>query len=150
MIRNIHFDDNIFFLNSLIKALKTGLSLDIDEDYFIDKILEDLFFINNTLKRILNSLKNNSKLINQRELFRSLLKTEQKYLNLINEIMSEKTVETLNFKPYLPKILTVKKDLEEDIDDIDECLSYTGETDRNTELVSSEEFKFLFKDDSEE
>jgi len=150
MIKNIHFGDNIFFLGSLIKTLTEGFSLDVDEEYFIDKTVEDLFFIDGTLRRILNALKDNNLLIDRKEYLRNLLKTDINYLDLINQIMEGKIAGSFNFEGFKDKFISVTEGIEDDISQISSMLSLNEEVEKSTELVSNEEFKFLLKEDNED
>jgi hypothetical protein len=63
MTTKIHYDDNIFYLDSMVKTVKSGLSLDIDPEYFIDKVIEDILFLDSALLRTFASLKANFYLI---------------------------------------------------------------------------------------
>ena len=63
MNERFNYDDNIFFLNSIIKTLDNGFFLDIDANYFTDKIVEDLFFIDRCIRKILESLNKNQLMI---------------------------------------------------------------------------------------
>ena len=55
----VHYEDNLFFLHSILRTLESGLRLDIDPEYFKDKILEDIFFIDASLMRTFSALKEN-------------------------------------------------------------------------------------------
>ncbi len=150
MIKNIHFGDNIFFLGSLIKTLTEGFSLDVDEEYFIEKTVEDLFFIDGTLRRILNALKDNNLLIDRKEYLRNLLKADINYLDLINQIVEGKIAGSFNFGGFKDKFISVTEGIEDDISQISSMLSLNEEVEKSSELVSNEEFKFLLKEDNED
>jgi len=84
----IRYDDNIFFIRSLIRTLHDAIRLDVDIEYFADKILEDILFINASIQKIYGSLKNNSLLIRRNVYYHSIMKLKEAYVYFLNELRS--------------------------------------------------------------
>ena len=62
MKSKIHYEDDLFYLNLQMKWLREGLRPQIDADYFQDKFLADLRFVDATLDKVLSTLKENPNL----------------------------------------------------------------------------------------
>jgi hypothetical protein len=90
MKNKIHYEDDLFYLNLQMKLLREGFQLSIDSDYFLDKIVFDLRFVDSGLGRILSTLKENTSLIRRSEYFHNLIKVETVFVELLEEILSQK------------------------------------------------------------
>jgi hypothetical protein len=88
MNRRINFEDNIFVLNTRIRAIRDMLLLDADPDFFLKKTLDDLEFIDSTLSVLLDNLNNNKKYIEREEQFYNLLETERSLSEVLRAISS--------------------------------------------------------------
>ncbi|MDR0709493.1 MAG: hypothetical protein LBF77_05455 [Spirochaetaceae bacterium] len=88
MNRRINFEDNIFILNTRIRAIRDMLLLDADPDFFLKKTLDDLEFIDSTLSVLLDNLNNNKKYIEREGQFYNLLETERSLSEVLKTISS--------------------------------------------------------------
>jgi hypothetical protein len=88
MTRRINFEDNIFMLNTRIRVIRDLLLLDVDSDFFLEKTLDDLEFIDNTLSSLLDNLSNNKRYIERDEQFHNLLETERFFSEVLDKIFS--------------------------------------------------------------
>lgn len=88
MSQKIHYQDNIFFITILLKTLKDGLSLDIDSDFFLDKVLEDLDFIDSAIYRLTKELLSNERLIDRAEYLRETFGAEKQYSQLLSLLVN--------------------------------------------------------------
>ncbi|MFW6368486.1 MAG: hypothetical protein ACOCZ9_02000, partial [Spirochaetota bacterium] len=91
MAARINYEDNIFFLSSIIKSLHTGTSLEIDRDFFRDKIIEDIAFVHSTLTRLHKSLKDNVYLIKRAEYMRELTRAIRSFCDFLDTILENRT-----------------------------------------------------------
>ena len=60
MTQYIHYDANIFMLNDLLRYIQRSLKIDIDNDYFLEKIKSDLLFAESKLANLYESLKDST------------------------------------------------------------------------------------------
>jgi len=88
MSQKIHYQDNIFFITILLKTLKDGLSLDIDSDFFLDKVLEDLDFIDSAIYRLTKELLSNERLIDRAEYLRETFGAEKQFSQLLSLLLN--------------------------------------------------------------
>ncbi|MDR2589316.1 MAG: hypothetical protein LBC67_07810 [Spirochaetales bacterium] len=90
MATKIHYEDNIFYAESLLKTVKNGLLLEIDPEYFRDRLKEDILFAGSILDCMYSSLKSNSRLIKKNDYFRGLLRAKRNLAALLDDIIANK------------------------------------------------------------
>jgi hypothetical protein len=88
MGKRIHFEDDIFYLNTRIRNLTDMLSLDVDPDFFLEKTMDDLSFFHTSLGTILQSLLANDKFIEREEQLLNLAETEECFQGLLKTVLS--------------------------------------------------------------
>ena len=84
--KHINFEDNIFVLNLRIRMIQDLLILDTDAELFLQKTLDDLDFINSSLKTLLSNLRENYRLIERDEQFHNLAETERQFCEVLSEM----------------------------------------------------------------
>jgi hypothetical protein len=148
MTEKIHYEDNIFFLNSMVKTLKNGLSLDVDPEYFIDKVIEDVFFIDSTLARVFASLKENPYLIKRTDHLRSLLRVKKVFIDFLEEIFEGKLAFAVNLEPFFPKFRAARNEHIKDAAEIHALIDNPPPIEpSDDDIISAAEFQFLLKED---
>ncbi|MEW5817820.1 MAG: hypothetical protein AB1798_20810 [Spirochaetota bacterium] len=142
----ICYKSNLTFLSENIKMLKNGLTMNLATEYFLDKVIEDLFFIDSALRQMLQVLKDNVYLSDRAEYLESLQQTEHLFIELLKNI----TDMQLPFSEYLealfPKLRAFCSQHRENVVEI-RSLTPSGADPKYTpaenEVVSPEEFRFL-------
>ncbi|GHV71250.1 hypothetical protein AGMMS49928_22210 [Spirochaetia bacterium] len=81
-------EDNIFAVNLRIKMLKDTALLDTDTGLFLDKILDDLEFIDQTLEALLKALEENSRLIRREGYYEDFSETEWQLNQLLSAFLN--------------------------------------------------------------
>jgi hypothetical protein len=107
MNKRINFEDNIFILNTRIRAIQDLLLLDADPDFFLEKTLDDLEFIDNTLSILLDNLTGNKKYIEREEQFHNLLETERFLSGILRTIFSGDGTISVNKFPVIRDKITL-------------------------------------------
>jgi hypothetical protein len=74
----------------MVRVLKNGLTLDIDSAYFLDKVVEDLLFIDTALSKIFAKLKENTHLIERNEYLRNLMLAKSSFSDLLEDLAESK------------------------------------------------------------
>ena len=87
MSKKTRHEDAFFFLTVMIRNLHDAVKLNIDDDYFFDKILEDCFFIDSAIQRIYKSLMENNHLIYNSICFHSIMKVKIVYGRLLDAVV---------------------------------------------------------------
>lgn len=86
MPQKIHYGDDLFYINLIIKTLRSGLALEIDGEFFSERFAEDCFFVERVLQRLYDFLVDNPKLINRQEQLRSFYLTLRDFIDLLDEL----------------------------------------------------------------
>ena len=150
MTTQTNYDDNIFYLQFLIKTLRSGLRLDIDPDYFRDKTVEDIFFIDRTIQQIYEALKANNYLINRADHLRELVRAKRAFCDFLEESMNEE----LPFPGYLSgfyaKLSSTREHHARDMADIQGLMEGRSPAEEPKNIVSQDEYRFLFQDEEPE
>ncbi|THB63606.1 MAG: hypothetical protein D6B26_05870 [Spirochaetaceae bacterium] len=147
MSYKINYADTIFFLNQCIKHLQQGFNLEIDADFFRDKMLEDILFIDAGLARLYSGLRSNNYLISRQEHLRDLQRAMILFIDFIDSIIDHKC----SFAPHLAharvKLKACRLEQEKNRSDISMILTGTSIEDECEDTVSQDEFRFLLEQD---
>lgn len=106
MLQKINYKATLEFLSLSIHTLDTGIQLEIDADLFLDKILEDILFTDSCLSRLFHQLRDNPFLNRRLEYLSQLEKTKEKFIRLINRIISKGNFLSEPLGLYLPTLKT--------------------------------------------
>ncbi|MDR1180075.1 MAG: hypothetical protein LBK44_06185 [Spirochaetales bacterium] len=146
MSTKIHYSDNIFYLQTLIKTVRNGLSLEIDPEYFQDRLLEDILFLNVSLNKIYASLKANAYLIRKGDYLRSLLRAKRDFAGILQNIVEKKLPGAECLMASLVKLKSCEEQQQRDIKEIRGVIenSRAKGSGPESDVISEEEFRFLF------
>ncbi|MFW5712652.1 MAG: hypothetical protein ACOC2P_01500 [Spirochaetota bacterium] len=142
----VHYEDDIFFLNEQIRLLLRNLKLHLDSTYFADKIHQDLLFYDNMLSQFYRSLTANQVVVDRLQNLRLLNKTKRLFCNLLDSIVSGHIAEHLDLSSHFDEYTSTLVRQEEEIREIRSLLNEIISQEEPEELISSEEYKFLFDD----
>lgn len=143
MPEKIHYDDNIFFIRSLIRTLHDAIRLNVDIEYFDDKILEDILFINASIQKIYDSLKKNSLLIHRNVYYHSIMKLKEAYVHFLDELHSTNGCFKNSFEHMRAKFKLISKNNLEDLQDIKDFISGTDAGKVESDTTSMNELHYL-------
>lgn len=138
-----HYEDNLYFIHSMVRTIDAGLRLDVDAEYFRDKILEDILFIDATLLRIYSSLKENALLINRTGHLRSLRRTMAAFTDFLHRLL-EGDVELGDLvESYRSKLSATLHTQERVRSELDSALERDTAEEETSDTISSQEYGFL-------
>ena len=151
MAEKIYYDDNIFFLNEIISNIDDGIRLDIDTELYLDKLVEDILFVESILTRLYGSLQENDKLIRRSEHLRRLIRSKLKFSELLEDIVHQRVSISENLVPFYPKFNELISQQQNHLDEIRAQLSTSnGSTEEDGDIVSQEEIRFLLMEGNSE
>lgn len=153
MATKVNYDDNLFYVHALVRTLRNGLQLELDADYFRDKIVEDVFFIHRTLQQIYESLRTNNYLINRRDHLRELMRVKRAFADLLGAILDGELPWAGNLAHYRDTLSTSRDEHVREITDIQSLMEGGAPAEDPQDIVSQDEYRFLFEasqDDDEE
>lgn len=104
MAKRIHFEDDIFYLNLLIRTFRDGLELDLDLELFMTHAVDDLTFIDGTFERLLAELSGNERLLEREEQLMNLLEAEERFAEAIGRVMSGRGTLAQGLAPFADRL----------------------------------------------
>ena len=151
MAEKVYYDDNIFYLNEIIATIDDAVKLDIDSELFLDKVVEDILFVESILARLHGSLSENELLIRRSEHLRRIMQSKQRFTGLLEDILNHRSSIGSELLPFFPKFRELVFEQQRHIDEIRGFLRTSSESaEQNEDMVSQEEFRILMEDASED
>ncbi|NNM53805.1 MAG: hypothetical protein HKM05_03685 [Spirochaetales bacterium] len=151
MQNQIHYEDDLFYLTLVIKNLREGFRLPLDREFFREKFLFDLRFLQETLLRFTDTLKQNSLLIRRAEYLHSLVKVEGDFVRLVTELLQNQLLfsEYLeDFSDELARYQAEHREIETDIRGLLKVLSQ--EDDGKHDVITATELDLLTRPNDSE
>ncbi len=143
MPEKIHYDDNIFFMTALIRTLNDAVKLNVDADYFADKVLEDTLFIDTSIQKSYGSLKENTHLIRRNSYLHSIMKLKRAYGRLLEDLLATEGAFAAPFETMRPKLRRIAACHLNDVKDIREGLEDVHSVKFDSDMISYDELNFL-------
>ena len=88
MNKQDHIEDNIYLLLGRIRLIRDTLTLDMDPEFFFEKTLDDIDFIDRTMGNILKRLMENQRLIDRKEQLDHFSELEWQFSRVLSDILS--------------------------------------------------------------
>lgn len=145
MSQRVHYDNDIYFLNESIRMLMRNLQLQLDGTFFETKVHREIVFLNEMLSQFFRTLSSNHLLLDRSQNLRFLNKTKRLYCDLLEVILSGTISSHLDLSPHFEEYKKYKEKQENEIADIRALLREVIAGEDQGDLVSSEEYKFLFE-----
>jgi hypothetical protein len=100
MAKRIHFEDDIFYLNLLIRTFRDGLELDLDTELFLTKAIDELSFIDDVFERLLDELGANERLIDRVDHLMNLLEAEERFAETVGRVFPVRRPHAQALSPF--------------------------------------------------
>lgn len=123
------------------------MKLDIDGEYFTEKIVEDLLFIDASLMQVFSSLKDNPVLVGRLGYLRALRRTVNAFVALLDNVGANALPFAAALTVYREKISSTARGQQKVRAEIDAILDSPAAQNQHEELVSEQEFNGLLSDD---
>jgi len=147
----INYEDNLYYLRLKVQELAEGLILDLSPDFFLDRFLEDVFFIDSSLGRIYSHLKQSNNLIKKIKYLHLLVKVKDIYLALLQDLIKDNHMFFHGLESHIGEFKDRIQAQETDIKSIQKIiLEIEGEGEEQEELITQEELSFLWNPEAEE
>lgn len=143
MPEKIRYDDNIYFLTALIRALHDAVRLHVDAEYFADKVLEDTLFIDAAIQKMYSSLRDNARLIRRDSYLHSIMLLKKSYGRLIEDLLTTEGDFARPFEPMRPKLSRMAATHMNEAKAIRETLGSAADGKNEGDVISSDELHFL-------
>ncbi|GAB4375485.1 MAG: hypothetical protein Kow009_10790 [Spirochaetales bacterium] len=151
MLHKVNYKTVLDYLFLSIQTLETGILSELDPDLFLDKILEDLLFIDAILSRIFQQLRDNPYLNRRTEYLYALQRTKEEFIRLTTRIVQQGRFLGEPLEPYLATFRTCLSGQMAELNTLRSILeeSRAHSSLFDEEVVSPKEYQFLLAWDEE-
>ena len=108
MLQKIVFQDNIYQLSRSIDIVYEGLMLDLSDDYFFDKTVDDLLFFDAAIHKFLKQLESTTQISGYVNILHSIYSCQHRYILLIDIILSGKAAMQNRFPSIISKLQGIR------------------------------------------
>ncbi len=152
MTQYIHYEANIFMLNDLLRHIQRSLKIDIDNDYFLEKIKSDLLFSESKLANLYKSLKGSTLQLDKDQYLRHLYKSKNLFIEIVESILNNSSGRSLDFSDFFPRLKEAVYEQQYEYNDIGDMLSQNNDEGSGSDQISQAALMFLMfrEDDTEE
>jgi hypothetical protein len=147
MPQMIHYQDDLFFLSVQVKSLDSVLSTEADPEYFRDRILGDIAFLDGTLRTFGTMLSQNALLIDRPEYLKLLERTIRSFAGILDKLVGSEYPRAEAYAPYAARLresLTAQRAL---LYELEGQLSGSLSGEAETDHVSQDELSGLLRED---
>ncbi|HEB10875.1 MAG TPA: hypothetical protein ENI06_06645 [Spirochaetales bacterium] len=151
MEKQINFGDNIFFLTLILKGLSSGVRLSLDNDLFLDKLVEDIFFLEGSIEKVFELIKQRVLLIDRLGHLKNLETLSSDFAALLEEITLGNIPVAEHLAAFSDRFNSIKDNQHKLASEIRGIIHDTDQSETIEEdMVSQEEFEFLLAEENEE
>ncbi|HTX72244.1 MAG TPA: hypothetical protein VMC79_05405 [Rectinemataceae bacterium] len=146
MPQMIHYQDDIFFLSVLVKALDSGLSTEADADHFREQVVGSLEFIGLSLDSFNTLLAQNVLLIERAEYVKLLERTTRGYGLILEKLLRGSYPSANAYLQHRGRLLGLETDARRILGELDALLSSAMGGEAESDLVSQDELSELLRE----
>ncbi|HVP19908.1 MAG TPA: hypothetical protein VMU36_13030 [Spirochaetia bacterium] len=151
MTRKINYEDDIFSLALQVRCIQDILRLDVDPEFFRERILGDIAWADDMIGRVYQSLVASSLFVKRQEHLREIQKLKRAFVDAIDGLIARRVPFAQHIADSGDRLREIRDAHEKDIADIREVLAGRGQVAPEEEhMVSAEELKFLMTAPDEE
>ncbi len=151
MINIIHYEDDIFYLTSMVKRISDGIKLELDTSLFLNKILEEIAFLSRSIEYFMESLQSTKLKVNRLNYLKNMYKLNKLFVEMLNNILTEQVPFAQNLKNHFQHLSSLRdRHIEHESAIKDALNAGKSPAGQENEILSEEEYKILFSPDEEE
>ncbi len=149
MPQRIHVQDDLFFLTIMLKALKDGMSLEVDAEIFQAKVVEDLCFLDASIRSIHGFLCQNPRLIDRQDHLHSLLVLENQCQEFLSSLIGGNCAFPDEIAEHGQRLTALREAHRTLTAEMRSDLAEGAEDPSQADIVSQDELSGLLGDDQE-
>ena len=142
MTRRINYEDDIFTLALQVRCLQDTLKLEVDPELFRERILGDITWIDATIGRLYQSLKESSLFVKRQEHLKELQKLKRAFAGALDALVEKRAPFAVHIAEKNGELRAIRDSHLRDIEEIRSILAGKGAPEVE-HMVSTEELKFL-------
>jgi hypothetical protein len=143
MMQKIMFQDNIYQLTRSIELTHEGLLLDLSDDFFFDKTVDDVLFYDASIRKLTAIVESNGHIAGYDDILHCLYSCQNRFARLVDFILSGKTAMTQQFVTLFPKLREIKARQSEIQDSLARDIGKIDKSSAASDIVSSNELSEL-------
>ena len=147
MAKRIHFEDDIFYLNLLIRTFRDGLELDLDVELFLAHTVDEMTFVDEMFDRLLAALAENERLIERGDQLLNLLEAEERFTEVLAKVMAGKGALAQGLAPFSERFAELKVRSQRRRSVIEDSASVKSTLSDDPYVVSQAELNELLRED---
>lgn len=147
MNQQVHFDDNLFYLNLLIRTYRDGWKLPLDAEFFLGKAIEDLDYLDSVLNRLQDWLSKNPHLVQRVDYLQNLASTKTAYARLLNDLLAPNHPFAAALAPYRDDLTRQERSHLQQTQELRQEIRHSlGGSSESDDVISPEELSLLMQD----
>jgi hypothetical protein len=149
MTRRINYEDDIFSLALQVRCLQDTLKLEVDPEFFKERLLGDIAWLDLTIGRLYASLRESSLYVKRQEHLKELQKLTRAFQAALDALVEKRTPFSDHVPEKLEALRAIRDSHMRDIEEIKALIAGRGAPEEE-HMVSAEELKFLMTAEDEE
>lgn len=145
MPQKTHYSDDLFVLSTMVKGLDASLAVEVDPEYFRDKIAGNVFFIDTTIKTFSGLLEQNAHLIERAEYAKLLKRTSRSLMAVLKRLLEQGEGENQPFAAYFPQFKAALEGQKKIEGELEAILGSSLDGGSETDHVSQDELSELLR-----
>jgi hypothetical protein len=149
MTRRINYEDDIFCLALQVRCLQDTLKLEVDPEFFKERLMGDIAWIDVTIGRLYASLRESSLYVKRQEHLKELQKLKRAFSGALDALVEKRASFSEHLPERLEELRAIRDAQVRDIEEIKALIAGRGAPEEE-HMVSAEELKFLMTAEDED
>ncbi len=145
MPQKTHYQDDLFVISTLVKALEAALAVEADAEFFRERLAGDFFFIDTSIKNFHTLLSHNEHLIDRVEYMKLLERTAVSFGRVVRRLLAGDCPRAEDYAAYHPQLEAVLESQRTLVTELEALLASAGEGNSGADVVSEDELSELLK-----
>lgn len=151
MTRRINYEDDLFCLSLQVRCLDDVLKLEIDPEFFRERVVGDIAWLDATIGRVFQSLRAGPSFVGRQDHLREVQRLKLAFAEALGALVQKRSPFAAHVAERLPALREVQEAHLRDAAEIRGLLAAGAAAPQEEEhMVSAEELKILFTPSDEE
>ncbi len=148
MTKKINYEDDIFTLSLLVRTLRDVLKLEIDPEFFKDRVVADIAFLDSAINRVYQSLAAGPFFLKRSDYLKAMQRLKRTFADLMDDISARRVPFAECLAGMEERCRGLSEAHSRDVLEIRSALSQSGGMEKE-HMVSEDEFKILLSPQEE-
>jgi len=148
MTKKINYEDDIFAISLLLRGVSDIVKLDIDAEFFVERVDGDIRFIDSAIRRVFQSLSSGPFFLKRHDYLKDLQRLKRSFVELLDSLVEKRVPFSEFLSASAGRYREMRSANESDISDIRSRLSDSAGLEEE-HMVSENEYKILLSPNDE-